>query len=113
MAINIKIQDTQVDGSVSFLNRAKISSCNDSIDINLDNAIIRKNVEMLNDLEISSVLSQAEKQLNPGSEEYKSLMSIKSEQNGDRYSLLKAIGNHLASFATGTLANIIAAYIVK
>lgn len=113
MAIKVSITNSKVGGKVSLLNGTSIRGQDDDIIINIDNLETRKKIEMLNDADISLILSQAESKSDCDSPEYESLKEINDKKPADKRKLMDAIFNHLASFTTGTLANILAAYIMK
>jgi len=108
MGVKITFEGAKIGGKVTAFQDAEISESAD-IDINFNNAEIKKDVELLTGAELGKAITAAEKSLPANSEEYKALQELKNNKSTD---IRNAVLNHIASFATGTLANIIAAYVM-
>ena len=101
-----------IEGGVDLLNGTRIHG-NQDVDLTIRNENIRRKVVMMNDLEIQDYLDQAQTSLDKDSAEYYAIQEIKKASSSNRKSLVNSVLNHLAMFAEGTLANILAAYVMK
>ena len=112
MSIRIKIDNKDIEGGVDLLNGTRIHG-NQDVDLTIRNENIRRKVVIMNDLEIQDYLDQAQTSLDKDSAEYYAIQEIKKASSSNRKSLVNSVLNHLAMFAEGTLANILAAYVMK
>ena len=110
MGINISIEDSKIGGSARILNDTTIGDPT-GIDIRLKNTEIKKEVELLSNSKIAEAIEAAEKGLSADSEEYMALEKIKKNREIGGANIRRAVLNHIASFANGTLASILASYI--
>ena len=111
MGINISLEDTKIGGNAKILNETVIGESTE-IEIRFKNTEIQKGVELLTKTEIAKAVNTAEKNLPTDSEEFKALEKIKNNKSMDVQSIRKAVLHHIATFATGTLANILSSYIM-
>lgn len=112
MGINISIEDSKIGGNARILNNTTVGNPAE-IDIRLKNTEIKKEIELLSNTKIADAIEAAEKGLSADSEEYMALEKIKNNRETDGASIKRAVLNHIASFANGTLASILASYITK
>ena len=105
MAVRINFEGAKIGGNVKAFDDAVVSETAD-IDINFNNAEIKKNVDLMSNAEIVKAIADAEKKLPLNSDEYKALQKLDSQKTHN------AVLDHLATFATGTLANIVAEYVM-
>lgn len=110
MGIKIKINGVEAGRNIKFLNSDTVSGSTD-IDISLENLKFQNDLEFLSNTKIEEAINVAEKSLSPESKEFQALEKIKSSKTADSESIRTAVLNHIASFATGTLANVLAGYI--
>ena len=111
MGVNITFEGAKIGGKVKALQDAVVGESAD-ISINFNNAEIKKDVDLLSGAEIAKAIAAAEKSLPMDSEEYKALQKLQNNKEINASGVRNAVLNHIASFATGTLANIIAAYVM-
>lgn len=115
MSVNIKLKDSTVGKSVRIGNNANFS-CMGDVDIDIDNVDVRQSIEMLNSAdskEIDGLMAQIEmalEKMDANSAEYNALMRLVSQTYVGKGSIKQKIKEHMASFATGILANIVSDY---
>ncbi len=110
MGININLENIKAGGSVKFMNDSSVNGSTE-VNVNLNNINLQKDLEFLSNTKIADAINDAEKSLSPDSKEYQALEKIKRIKAADSTSIRNAVLNHIASFATGTLANVLAGYI--
>lgn len=111
MAVRINFEGAKIGGNVKAFDDAVVSETAD-IDINFNNAEIKKNVDLMSNAEIVKAIADAEKKLPLNSDEYKALQKLDSQKTHNSLNIRNAVLDHLATFATGTLANIVAEYVM-
>lgn len=111
MAINITIKNSTINGGAEFGNRNQGNNNKEDIRVLIDDTSVEKDLSFFNDNTFADAVSQAMEQLSDSqeSDEYKSLEKMSSKGIFS----LDDIKNHLFSFASGTLASILANLIIK
>ncbi len=112
MGINITISNSNISENAKVLGNAKLAnSPNDNITMNIVDTVINGDAEVLKDLEISSVLTELEHQIqtmDKNSAEYLRLKNILAEKQWDKQNFLACIKKHLGEFSQGVFASILA-----
>lgn len=110
MGIEISITNSNISGNV--MNEAKLANhLNDNISLRIADTEISENAEVLNNLEINSVLHELEQKIesmDKNSTEYSKVKSILAVQQWDKHNFLTCIKKHLGEFSQGVLASIVA-----
>lgn len=112
MTIKISLKNSEIGGSARLLNNIDINKKED-ITIYIDKMKIHHELEMLNSTEIDDLMYKIRKavdSMDSKSPEYKELRNILNKKTKDKW--VEKISNHLANFATGTLANIVSEYLI-
>lgn len=115
MAFKFTLEGTTVKDSKIFSGiSGPINSLNDNADIEIKGGSLI-NSELFSNLDIPEFCSKVESQqeiLRMSGEEYASLQHI-LKQHGNRKAFTEALCKHLASFAEGVVASVVATYIRK
>ncbi len=115
MSIKIEIKNNVIKGNTKIGNNSKITEgFNSESTISINNSDIKGDISILENLEISTVFNQVKvcmRQMEKNSIEYQDLKLLLEEDKTNRVEILNHIKNHLANFAQGVLASVIANYI--
>lgn len=111
MAIKIAMENSEIGGKVTLLKNIDSS---EDIDIKISNMKIHQELDMLNSTEMNTLMTKiidAISKMDSTSPEYLELIKIVNKNT--RGSIVDKIADHIATFATGTLANVVSAYLLS
>lgn len=111
MAIKITMENSEIGGNATLLKNADTS---EEIDIKISNMKFHHELDLLSSTEMNTLMSKisdAIPKMDPASPEYSELIKIINKNT--RGTTVDKICDHIASFATGTLANVVSAYLLS
>ena len=110
MGIEIDLSGAEIGGNVDLLNHTTVKGSND-VRIDLHSSKISGQANVLEKLEISSVLNTLEDRsafMDRNSDEYMEIQKLLKVKNWNDHDLIKRITKHLGEFSQGVLASIVA-----
>lgn len=111
MTIKISMNNSEIDGNATLL---KNIDSNQDIDIKISNMKFHHELDMLNSTEMNTLMAKiidASSKMDSMSPEYIELLKIVNKNT--RETIADKICDHIATFATGTLANVVSAYLLS
>lgn len=115
MGIKINISNLKICDNAEVLNNAVISG-HDDVEIGLHDLEINGQVQLLENLEINSILNQLNEKvcvMDKNTDEYPRIKEILAVKQWDKKKFYKCIVTHLSDFSKGVLASIVANCITK
>lgn len=115
MGINISLDNIKASGNTRVLNNTTIRG-NGDVDINLQNLELEDQVEILENLEIDSILSELEKkaaQLDKNTNEYFKIKEILKGNQWQKKNVCQLMAKHLSEFSQGVLASVVANFLTS
>lgn len=111
MSIKITMENSEIGGNATLL---KNFDSSEDVDIKISNMKFHRELDLLNSTEMNVLMAEIEdavSKMDCTLPEYSELLKI--VRSNSRESIVDKICNHIATFTTGTLANVVSAYLLK
>lgn len=114
MSITINLENLNVSGEASVLNKARIRA--EDASINLRDLTVSGKAKVLEELDINEFCNKIEDKnacVLMSADEYASIQKVLRQKDKDKFAFLKLLLQHLVSFSEGVAVNVVAACLTK